>query len=185
MKHKLLFTLGLIVLGWAVFAAVHAEAATGWNSYYPSQSWDQTISSASQRFIVLLNMNSEAVLDKETGLIWEQSPSTGQKNWEPANYHCNQLTKGNRKGWRLPTLQELASLVDPGQSSPALPLSNPFSNNVQTWTNVWSATGVADTPGSAWAIDFSDSGDEKAYIRTKTTNRQVWCVRGAQGVDLQ
>ena len=38
------------------------------------------------------------------------------------------MTVGGTKGWRLPSVAELASLVDPANSNPALPTGHPFSN---------------------------------------------------------
>ena len=183
MKHKMLIALGLIVLGWAVFAAVPAEAFNGIGSYYATPSWDQTIITPI-RFIVLTNMNSEAVLDKETGLVWEQSSSTDTKNWIDAHYHCNALTKGNRMGWRLPTLQELESLVDPSRINPALPNGHPFSN-VQS-SVYWSSTTYAamtTSPGYAWLVHFHNG--DVGYGNKGNSGMYVRCVRGGQGVDPQ
>jgi PEP-CTERM motif len=46
--------------------------------YYATPAWDQTLPCSAPnncpRFIVLSNMNSEAVLDRESGLVWERSP---------------------------------------------------------------------------------------------------------------
>ena len=83
-------------------------------------------------------------------------------------------------GWRLPTIQELASLVDLTQSNPALPLGNPFSN-VQT--NYWSATTGAPDTGRTWVVDF-ENGFPRDTSKTLRA-RFVWCVRGGQGVDPQ
>jgi hypothetical protein len=58
-------------------------------------------------------MGSNAVLDRETGLVWERSPSTAAGNWRAANGACHILTTGARLGWRLPAFQELASTLDP------------------------------------------------------------------------
>jgi hypothetical protein len=133
MKHKLFCALGLIVLGMVSLGVSPAEAATAAGPYYANPSWDQTLP-ASTRFIVLSNMGGAAVLDRETGLVWEQSPtapptSPNTFTWLEAQDHCNTLTVGNRKGWRLPTIQELASLVDGDPltlsargSHPAIPL---------------------------------------------------------------
>ena len=94
--------------------------------YYATPSWDQKLLS-STRFVVLSNWNSEAVLDRETGLVWEKAPGApdyaNQLNWSIAHYVCTAIKAvGNRREWRLPTVQELASLLDPastGQSQAA------------------------------------------------------------------
>ncbi len=180
MKQKLLYTLGLIVLGWAVIAAVPAEAAKNTTGpRYEPPSWDQTLP-ANQRFIVLTNMNSEAVLDKETGLVWEQSPSTTEMHWEDAQTYCNELTTGGRQGWGLPTIQELSSLVDPTQENPSLPSGHPFSNVQSSF--YWSATTFASDTSSAWGVVF-DYG--YMAVGDKGYDGYVWCVRGGHGVDPQ
>jgi hypothetical protein len=183
MKHiqgfGLVVLLGLSVLGMVVFAASPAGAATAAGPYYANPSWDQTLP-ASTRFIVLSNMNGEAVLDRETGLVWQQSPSTSPRlTWLDAQIHCNQLAVSNRIGWRLPTFQELASLVDRSQLSPALPADHPFSN-VQL--DYWSATTFATDPSAAWAVVFNVGG---MIAIDKGSAFLAWCVRGGQGSDAQ
>jgi Protein of unknown function (DUF1566) len=196
MKHKLSTSLGLIVLLTIAFAASRAQAQTiAPGPYYPPPSWDQTLPS-STRFIILSNFGFavQAVLDRETGLVWEQSPSTSTSfPWSPtvgfstttttAATHCNQLTVGNRKGWRLPTIQELASLVDPSVDSPGptLPAGHPFSNVQSSF--YWSATTLAVDTENAWGVFFNDG---VVAARDKITfGVFVWCVRGGQGVDPQ
>jgi len=87
--------------------------------------WDKQINSPG-RFKVLGDFANAAVLDRETGLVWEQSPDTDTRNWFNALVHCYQREVGGRKGWRLSTIEELASLVDTSNSSPALPTGHPF-----------------------------------------------------------
>jgi len=186
MTHKLFCTLTLIVLALVGFAANLANAATtAAGPYYANPSWDQTLPS-STRFIVLSNLNSAAVLDRETGLVWEQSPSTSTLSWDGAQNHCNTLRAGGRLGWRLPTLQELASLVDPSVSpGPTLPSGHPF--NVQS-SIYWSATTLARDSSFAWSVDFSGPGIFGSVGTGGKSNVFLflaWCVRGGQGVDLQ
>lgn len=135
-----------------------------------------------------LVMENSAVLDKETGLVWEQSPNTGTFTWLNAQMHCNQKTVGGRKGWRLPTIQELASLVDPksiggGSFLPAgdLPAGHPFSN-VQS-SQYWSATTDTRGPGFARVMNFSSGVVLLTGIMAN--DHFVWCVRSGQGVDPQ
>jgi len=150
-------------------------------------SWDTQINEPS-RFTVLSDFNKEAVLDKETGLVWQQSPGDARdrnptETWLQAQWICNTRTVGNRKGWRLPTLQELASLVDPTQSNPALPSGHPFTNVQVPSSKYWSASTRALTPTAAWLVRFSD-GDVSVGIKANKAFH-VWCVRGGQGVDPQ
>ena len=137
-------------------------------------SWDQALPAA-ERFVPV--MGGAAVLDKETGLVWEQSPQTTMHSWSAARIECLARTVGNQKGWRLPSVHELASLVDPTNpdGNPDLPSSHPFSN-VQSAT-YWTATRVLrrpDPPNEEWVVDF-EAGN---VGRDDGPDRLVWCVRG-------
>ena len=67
--------LALAILGTLAIASGPVGAKTTHNGpYYANPSWDQQIP-AGQRFIVLSNWNNAAVLDRETGLVWERSPT--------------------------------------------------------------------------------------------------------------
>jgi hypothetical protein len=185
MNQKLSYTFGFIILVMVAFATSSAEAGGGKKGrYYATPSWDQKLACATPtncpRFEVLSDWNNEAVLDLETGLVWERSPSTSAYGWSSAMNICNVLSIGNRIGWRLPTLQELASLVDPSQLDPSLPSGHPF-NNVQTAV-YWSATTLVDDPNVAWVVII---GNGTVTFGLKSFGHFVWCVRGGQGVDLQ
>jgi hypothetical protein len=68
----------------------------------------------------------DLVLDKETGLIWARAPLGWLDNIWDAAWECRDLDLGHRKGWRLPTVEELSSLLDMDEDSPALPNGHPF-----------------------------------------------------------
>ena len=125
-----------------------------------------------------LVLDDAGVLDKETGLVWERSPSAKEpKKWNEATIYCYKKVIGNRKGWRLPTVEELLSLVDTMQSGPALPDGHPF-NNVGTY-GYWTATTVVNASSQAWVVNIG-SGD------LDTDHKQqelfVWAVRGGRGL---
>ena len=155
-------------------------AAAGGAGAFPS--WDHQINS-SRRFTVLGDFAGAAVLDNETGLVWEQSPTTLTLTWLSAQGYCTTLPKGGRLGWRLPTVQELASLVDPNNpgGNPDLPPGHPFSN-VQS-SAYWSATTYAIDSSNAWGVFFNIGGVSNGVKSSSLF--LVWCVRGGQGVDPQ
>lgn len=167
---SLLFAFGLLIAFELGMASQVEAQPLGWSQKLP----------AAIRFRLVLG--NAAVLDLETNLVWEQSPRTSTRTWLDAQVDCNRRTVGDRKGWRLPTIQELASLVDPTtQSLPALPAGHPFSN-VQS-AGYWSATTYANDPADAWFVSLDDGG---VYFHGhKTGVGFLWCVRGGQGVDPQ
>lgn len=177
-KTLCMLMLGLAIAGMLAVPGVPVHAQTIANGpYYATPSWDQTLPS-NTRFIVLSNMGGNAVLDRETGLVWEKSPSTTPVIWFLADIRCDALKVGNRKGWRLPTHHELASLMDPSIPSPgpALPAGHPF-QGVQA-DFYWSATlSEPLVAGEATAASFHPLLDFRTDNRTSDLNF-MWCVRG-------
>jgi Protein of unknown function (DUF1566) len=147
------------------------------NTISPTQNWD-TVLPADQRFTVLSAFNSEAVRDNETGLVWERT-TTGRTTWAIARVHCLSRDVGGRKGRRLPSVHELASLIDATQSIPTLPIGHPF--NVDLSSSYWSATLSADNPVAAWHVQPSN-GLVSNFDRT-SNSFSVWCVRGQANAD--
>ncbi len=178
MKKRLLYVFGLIVIGSLALTAAPA-AADSVGPYYATPSWDQTLPPGT-RFIVLSNMGSAAVLDRETGLVWEKVPSASVFNWFDASFHCLNLNTGGRTGWRLATIQELLSIVDRSAVNPALPNGHPFTVQSSVY---WSATALANNTALAWLVDFSD-GSVVAFFKSDV-NFLAWCVRGGPGVNAQ
>ena len=172
----------LMALGFVAATALTAgaaQAASGNGPYYAEPSWSQKLPAAT-RFVVLLDWNSEAVLDRETGLVWEKSPQTsGLDTWEQARSRCLNKIAGGRKGWRLPSILELTSLVEPGQTNPALLPGHPFIS-IQT-AFYRSATTDAAIPSKAWVVDFLN-GDVFGLDKT-SLGSPAWCVRGGMNAE--
>lgn len=82
-----------------------------------TQNWDKVLPAA-ERFIILKAFTSDAVLDKNTGLVWEMSPQMADAKWNIARFTCINKTVGGQKGWRLPSVPELTSLIDPSVAPP-------------------------------------------------------------------
>jgi hypothetical protein len=174
MSQKVL-SLASVVMSFVVFSPLSARADT----------WGDQIAPAF-RFTPLPGYLNLAVLDNETGLVWEQSPNRETRDWATALDYCNglNLLNTNRKGWRLPTIQELASLVDPSQTNPALPPGHPFFVRPFTY---WSASTFVLNSNLAHTMDFVGGppwfGGPLAV--DKTWMYATWCVRGGQGVNPQ
>jgi hypothetical protein len=180
-KGMLALMLGGLLAATA-FMAGPAQAATSNGPYYAEPAWDQKLAAAT-RFVVLLDWSSEAVLDRETGLVWEQAPQTTVASWYAARSACTAKVTGNRKGWRLPSVHELASLIDPSVAapSPTLPAGHPFTIVQSTSTVYWSATTNAAIATDAWNLFFGSGG---VSTINKSTSLQVWCVRGGSNADV-
>lgn len=147
-----------------------------------TQNWDQAMPAAT-RFVLLLDFANAAVRDNETGLVWEQAPDTTAYLWTDALIHCANKTVGSRKGWRLPSIFELASLIDPTVVSPGptLPVGHPFSNiQSSSAKGYWSATTMAANAALAWHA-FFDNG--LLTGNGKLVTDFVWCVRGPMNAD--
>jgi hypothetical protein len=189
MRCRLSNAVGLIALGGLTLGAGPAQAQTTANGpYYATPSWNQQLP-ATTRFIVLANWNNEAVLDRETGLVWQKSPFTqtvaGGRTWQDALATCVSISVGNRLGWRLPTIQELVTLVDPTiLTGFTLPSGHPFA---PLFTSAyWSATTGRDPLGFAvaWILSLNPS-TAAAFPQGKGGVFGVWCVRGGSGIDTQ
>lgn len=120
--------------------------------------------------------SDDVVLDKETGLVWARDANLlGERAWTVAFGWCRQLIIGSRTGWRVPTVEELSSLVDPSQTDPALPSGHPFKNVQFVY---WSSTTDEIYPGAAWEMHTDDG-----FVgpRSKSVWNYVWPVRGGSG----
>jgi hypothetical protein len=182
MKRGLSHTLALIGLGLAMLAATATYAQTTANGpYYATPSWDQTLP-ASTRFIVLTNFNNQAVLDRETGLVWERTPSLDTNTFPLAEaFLCNFKNIGGRSGWRVPSVWELLTLVDSTQTSPPLPAGHPFnlgSGQPLFWTNTPNNVGFGDE--QVWIVAFA-TGTGFSSLTTAFEPHRAWCVRGPGG----
>jgi hypothetical protein len=172
----------LLVLGFmaaTVLTAGPAQAASGNGPYYAEPAWAQKLPAAT-RFVVLTDWNSDAVLDRHTGLVWEKAPDATPEIWTIARFSCLNRTTGGQKGWRLPAIAELASLIDPSVNPPGrtLPPGHPFVGVLPTF--YWSATTDAESSTGAWDVDFNNG---LVFAGNKSKAFQVWCVRGGSNAD--
>jgi hypothetical protein len=132
----------------------------------------------SSRFKCVLD--DEAVLDKETGLVWERSPRTYAGQWYNAQWECHFHNTGGRSGWRAPTAQELESLIDYcANTDRYLSCGHPFTYSSQY--GYWSTT--------TWFV-YSDRAiywspyHYGGASANKNDEMCFWCVRGGFGINV-
>jgi hypothetical protein len=103
------------------------------------------------------DLGNGIVRDNVTGLEWQQATAPGfgsgdypdRYSWQQALDYCAGLTLGGHSDWRLPTIQELASLVDISRINPAIdPVFSAMASDY------WSSTVYAYSTDAAWDVHF-------------------------------
>lgn len=114
-----------------------------------------------------LLLSDEEVLDKHTNLVWQRCMlgHTGSGctqgtirtfSWEGALNEVITINAGSglsgQKGWRLPNIKELTSLIEQRCEKPAVNRTV-FPATIRQ--SFWSSTPSARTTGSAWVVYFN------------------------------
>jgi Protein of unknown function (DUF1566) len=66
------------------------------------------------------DVRAHEVLDLATGLRWQRTSAPKPLPFQAAGAYCGHLKLGAKKGWRVPTLVELLTLVDEGSAAPMI-----------------------------------------------------------------
>ena len=108
-----------------------------------------------------------------TNLLWEDTPHVREAKltYPRAKIYCSELHLGDFNDWRLPTIQELLTIIDYRRTSPAL--IKAF-NYVEDESFYWSQTVVADESDAFWGVNFKRGASSKA---SEYYDRYVRCVR--------
>jgi hypothetical protein len=96
------------------------------------------------------------VTDNYTGLVWQQVYATTRGAWAAAPAYCAGLTLNGHTGWRVPTLNELASTVNEALVGPAINRTA-FPMTVFCGATTWFwALEASKVGGVAWGINYCD-----------------------------
>ena len=128
------------------------------------------------------------ITDNVTALIWLKIPACAPTTTWPsalgwtnslASGMCN-LSDGSTAGqWRMPNVNELHSLIDLTQTSPALPSGFQVYFNVNQYGTYWSSTTWEIDPRYVWTVTLGN-GDVNHFPTKTGTSLTVWPVRGGQ-----
>lgn len=124
-------------------------------------------------------------LDKETKLMWTRVANLGgEMAWDDAFKFVEMVNEQKHAGysdWRLPSKEELLTLVEYARRMGVTVSINDFFQNIG-FKNVqayvyWSSTSYTGNADRAWHVNM-DGGSRKHYGKTLTS--YVWPVRAGQ-----
>jgi hypothetical protein len=97
-------------------------------------------------------VEGDTTRDARTGLVWtRETLAGGRRKWADAKTAAADCRIGGFTDWRLPTIQELLSIVDYRRSEPAIDTAFQCES---TW--YWSSTPSASSPSDfAWLVNFN------------------------------
>lgn len=116
----------------------------------------------------------DGVRDALTGLVWHRRADLAGVNvpWREALSLAADLADSQGLAWRLPTINELESLVDASRHSPALPMGHPFLDVPEA---CWSSTTSFFEPDWAYCLYFHKGAVGVGY--KPHPEFAVWLVR--------
>jgi hypothetical protein len=115
--------------------------------------------------------NNATVIDYKTGLIWQQADDALKRVWGNASLYCAELVLGGYEDWRLPSVDELETIVDYARFRPAIdPVFSCLSDVY------WSSSNGGQFSDAAWGIKF-DYGSSGWFWKANYLY-SVRCVRG-------
>jgi len=118
---------------------------------------------------------AKVVIDHATGLMWQQSGSPNYINYADAEKYIRELNDKRFAGyndWRLPTLEEAMSLMEPKLHG--VLYLDPIFDRKQRW--IW--TSDKESAGVAWVVVFDPGGCY--HYRVDVADVYVRAVRGGQ-----
>jgi len=115
------------------------------------------------------NDSKEIVTDNVTGLEWQDNELL-VGYWQDAKNYCTHLSLDGEE-WKLPTREELSSLVDYDRFYTAI---DPIFENIE-WAAHWSLDSYFGSSELAWFVDFRYGVQSAGYY---AYNHYVRCVRG-------
>jgi hypothetical protein len=100
----------------------------------------------------LVDNGNGTVTDTDTGLMWQKATAPGTYTWEQALQYCESLNLAGYTDWRLPSKNELYTIVDNSRAYPSINLT--YFPDTQSNQYITSTT-ATDYNYDFWGVDFS------------------------------
>jgi hypothetical protein len=122
------------------------------------------------------------VFDTKTNLLWVKDANVAKSRMylQAAKDYIKGMNEGaygnyGYTDWRLPTVNELKSLLDTGRFYPALPEGHMFANVQNSF--YWTGSGGFNIVGYIWMVDLASGNIKYDYVSYCSFN-YLWPVRG-------
>jgi hypothetical protein len=102
----------------------------------------------------LVDRGDGTIFDTRTKLVWQQSSSSKQYTWKDAHKYCEKLNLAGYNDWRLPTIEELKTLIEKKHKPTICPAFKCKSD----WYWYWSSSSFVGGPLVAWLVGFGFGG---------------------------
>jgi len=154
-----------------IYAPTWKLAKTGQSTSYAP--YDDASYQAGVTPDFMRNPTTEIVLDTLNGLMWQDNlgASASIVSWSSAVSICEDLSLAGNTDWRLPTIDEIETLIHYGASSPSI---NSTFQNITSQT-YWTSTTYIGSTDYAGTVDFNEG---VAGLTNKNNFGFVRCVRG-------
>lgn len=124
---------------------------------------------------------SGAVTDSVSGLQWQDSyPNNGDEvksgSFEEATKYCSELRLLDKQDWRMPTRDELISIVDETRTANEEPMIQKAFTKVLTEEGYLSSTNYEDDDETVWILDYTH-GESTDVALTNIDGYHIRCVR--------
>lgn len=114
----------------------------------------------------------DVIYDTSTSLLWQDAEDNKDLSitYFKAKDYCEKLVIAEYSDFRLPTLNELQSIVDYRKYKPAIIEGFTYTANETYWTS----TTFADDSTEVWTIQFKKG---ERSVKGKHYNRNLRCVQ--------
>ncbi len=114
----------------------------------------------------------QTIYDKTTSLVWQDSKDNTKLSitYPQAQEYCSKLVIGKYSDFRIPTMDELQTIIDYKNYDPAIIKGFEYVSNEAYWTT----TPFADDEKIVWLIHFKKG---ERTVKDKHYDRYIRCVQ--------
>lgn len=128
------------------------------------------------RFEPGTDTQANCITDTMTGLMWPKAHNEITRTWNDALSYSQGLNLCGHTDWRLPNINEIASLAHTGEQDPGTWLVNQGFDAVSNGGDFWSSTSHANNTSGSWAASLRGNFD--VSDKNNSTSVLTWPVRG-------